>query len=61
MKSIPKSTVINNRKLPTFKQIYFDGGEMFCRSLNPDFEDFKALNSRDKIVATLVQARHEFA
>lgn len=51
---------LSNRKLPTFKQIYFDGGQMFCQSLNPDFSDFKALNNRDKIIATLVQARHEF-
>lgn len=51
---------LSDRKAPAFKQLFEDAGAHFCRSINPSFDDFKALTSKDKVLAVLLQARHCF-
>lgn len=55
--------ISKNKDLPQFRQILIDGSDMYVKSVNPEIKDFPTLidPSTTKIIATLIQARSDFA
>ncbi len=48
--------------LYVFRQLLIDGNDKYLKPLNPDLNTFKikALNKKDKILATLVESRNQY-
>ncbi len=56
-------TLINNTEIPIFRQLIINGPDKYLKPLSPDTDIYKMrqLESSDNILATVVQARWNYA